>query len=194
MNKQWLLGFVEGEGCFSIIIKKSRGHIHGYQAHADFSIKLTASEKDTLEKIRNYLGNVGHIYYRDPEKTRLKFINANEEVMFKVTKLEEIKKIVEFFKDLDFISLSKKQDFENWCECIKLIENKQHLTKEGLLKISYIRDKIHKRKQWNKQNFCMIKNKIDPCHIYLKENKIPLNCKSNKCKPSLKNRTQPQEN
>jgi hypothetical protein len=180
MNKNWLLGFVEGEGCFSIIIKKGKNYAQGYQVHADFSIKSTASERETLELIRNFLGEVGHIYHQDSKK---KFLNTHPEAIFKVTKLEEIKKIVDFFKDLQFISQSKKQDFENWCKCIELIEDKQHLTKEGLLKISYIRDKIHKRKQWNKQNYCMIKSDVDPCEIYLKKKEIPINCNSKLCNP-----------
>lgn len=164
MNKYWLLGFIEAGGCFSILIKEAKSTSNQHQISADFSIKASVLEKPVLDEIRVFLGNVGNIY------------NKNDEVMLKVTKLDEIKKIISILGPMEFVSQLKRKDFENWCRCINLIAEKKHLTHEGLLQIALIRDKMHRKKQWNKQNFCIIKNKIEPCAVYLKNHKIPENC------------------
>jgi uncharacterized protein HemY len=105
--------------------------------------------------------------------------NANDAVSFRVTKIEELKRIIKLLKKEKFVSKQKRQDFENWVECISILEKKGHFTKEGFLKIAELRGQMHKRKQSNKQSYCELKNQIDPCDIYKSTGKIPINC--NKC-------------
>jgi len=162
LSKEWLLGFIESNGCFSIIIKKSKNSV-GYQTLADFSIKLPAYEENMLKDIQTYLG-IGHIYRR------------KNEVALKATKLEDIKKVAEFLGPLGFVSAKKRQEFENWRKCIGIIETGRHLKKEGLLEIALLRDVIHSKYQWNKKNFCHVRLDIDPCHVYHKEGYLPHNC------------------
>ncbi|GEM_PF-2376367 len=167
VSRQWLLGFIESSATFSIILKKSNNNF-GQQVVADFTIKLPGSEVGTLEKIQEIL-QAGNIYYRNKE--------TKDEAILKATKLEEIKNIITLFKPSDFISETKQKKFQIWSECIELIDKKQHLTKEGFLKIALLRDVLnHKKKQWNKKKYCHIRLEIDPCHIYQKEKKLPDTC------------------
>lgn len=167
VSKQWLLGFIESAAVFSIIIKKSKNTL-GQQIVADFTIKLPGSEVGILEKIKEVL-QAGNIYYRNKE--------TKDEAILKATKLEEVKNIVTLFKPTDFLSETKRRKFETWSECIAIIEKKQHLTKEGFLKIALLRDVLnYKKKQWNKKKYCHVRLEIDPCHIYQKENRLPETC------------------
>ncbi|MBU2560916.1 MAG: LAGLIDADG family homing endonuclease [Nanoarchaeota archaeon] len=185
MDIRWLLGFIEGEGCFCIVIKKSGKTGNSKQVVADFTIKLTESEREVLEKIREYLGGIGHIYFQSSKSSRKKGLtNARDCVAFKVTKLQEAKKIVDLLNDMDFVSNSKKAEFLAWKKCINLMERKEHLTKEGLFKIALLRETIDKRKQWNKKSYCEFRNEIEECSEYRKHKIIPENC--NICKEGLK--------
>ena|SRR3989338_5253858 len=167
VSKQWLLGFIESAAVFSIIIKKSKNTL-GQQVVADFTIKLPGSEVGILEKIQQVL-QAGNIYYRNKE--------TKDEAMLKATKLEEVKKIINLFKPTDFLSETKRKKFELWSQCICLIENKQHLTKEGILEIALLRDLLNRSKnQWNKKKYCHVRLEIDPCHVYQKEKKLPETC------------------
>ncbi|MDP1694327.1 MAG: LAGLIDADG family homing endonuclease [Candidatus Woesearchaeota archaeon] len=167
VSKQWLLGFIESAAVFSIIIKKSKNTL-GQQVVADFTIKLPGSEVGILEKIQQVL-QAGNIYYRNKE--------TKDEAMLKATKLEEVKKIINLFKPTDFLSETKRKKFELWSQCIHLIENKQHLTKEGILEIALLRDLLNRSKnQWNKKKYCHVRLEIDPCHVYQKEKKLPETC------------------
>ena len=177
MNKQWLLGFIEGEGCFNISFSKLENSKFGYHPRAMFIIKLTESEKDVVEKVRDFLGGIGNIYLESSESSRKSGLeNARDCISIRVTKLEELEKIIKLFKDQNFISKQKRQDFENWAKCIQLLKNKKHLEKEGFIEIARLREQMHTKKQSNKKGFCEIRNHMDPCEIYIKENKIPKDC------------------
>ena len=167
VSKQWLLGFIESAAVFSIVLKKSNNTL-GQQVVADVTIKLPGSEVGILEKIQEML-QAGNIYYRNKE--------TKDEAILKATKLEEVKNIVTLFKPTDFLSETKRKKFETWLECIAIIEKKQHLTKEGFLKIALLRDVLnYKKKQWNKKKYCHVRLEIDPCHVYQKEKKLPETC------------------
>ena len=177
MNINWIIGFIEGEGNFSILFSKSKTSNMGYQISPSFAIKLVESEREILEKIRDFFDGIGNIYNESNRGSREKGMkNAKDSVSFRVTKLDEIKKIIEKLKEGNFVSPAKYSDFENWCKCVEIIERKEHLTREGFLKIAMIRDKIHKRTQWNKQNFCSFRNGFGICKVHKKENKIPESC------------------
>jgi len=177
LDKNWVLGFIEGEGCFSIIFKKSGKDPNRRQAIADFTIKLTETERDVLEKLQQFFGGIGHIYFQSSDSNRRRgIINSNDCWAFKVTKLKEVKKVADFFDTMDFVSDSKKADFELWKKCMAMIERKEHLKREGILKIAILREKLHRRKQWNKKNFCQFRNTIEKCSEFIKKKKIPENC------------------
>lgn len=52
---QWLLGFIDGEGCFSVSISKNRLCFR-------FSIGLHIDDIQVLRTIQEFINNVGHIY------------------------------------------------------------------------------------------------------------------------------------
>ena len=166
ISKPWLLGFIESAASFSIILKKSK-NLLGRQAVADFTIKVPGAEVGLLEKIQEAL-HAGNIYYSNKQ--------TKSEAILKATKLEEVKAIAALFKPADFISDAKRKKFEMWSQCIQLIDQKQHLTKEGILQIALLRDLLHARKQWNKKKYCHVRLEIDPCHVYQKEHRLPETC------------------
>ncbi len=167
IDKKWLLGFIESAAVFSIILKKSNNNL-GQQVVADFTIKVPGSEVGTLERIQQGL-QAGNIYYRNKE--------TKDEAILKATKLEEVKNIITMFKPEDFVSPTKQKKFKIWSECITIIDQKQHLTKEGFLQIALLRDVLnYSKKQWNKKRYCHVRLEIDPCHVYQKEKKLPDNC------------------
>jgi hypothetical protein len=63
----WVIGFVDGEGCFSIglVRQPSRpgrsGYATGYQVSHDFVVTQGASSVDCLHELREFFG-VGKVY------------------------------------------------------------------------------------------------------------------------------------
>ena len=64
----WILGFVDGEGCFSVnFVKQSdkkeknrirKGYKTGFQIFYEFAVTQGESSLRSLEKIRNFLFNL----------------------------------------------------------------------------------------------------------------------------------------
>ena len=179
MNKQWLLGFIEGEGCFNISFSKNSSSKRKYGVRGTFVIKLTVSEREVIERIRNFLGGIGHIYIESSEPTRKAGLkNARDCVSIRVTKLEELEYIVDFLKDEKFISKQKRFDFDNWAKCINLIKEKKHLKNKGLIEIAILREQMNSGTPSNRTSFCEIRNNIDPCKELIEKGSIPISCNS----------------
>lgn len=119
LHPNWVTGFVDAEGCFSIVIEKPNSLT---KVKASFEINLHEKDKDILNKIKSFFG-VGAVYHRPDRKISV----------YRVTKINYIKDvIIPHFTNYPLIS-KKRVDFLLWSEVIKLILNKDHL--EGFLKI-----------------------------------------------------------
>jgi hypothetical protein len=175
LSKDYILGFVEGEGCFSIAIgknidrrKRKTNRVnkiknpHLFRVSPTFRINNIISNIQLLEEIKDTL-KVGSIRTTQVSQTR----KTSQDIATYYTKsFSEALAIQEFFKDLKF-ETTKGKDFESWCKCIEIIKNKEHTTKEGILKICDIRDKMNKRDskgKWNKEEVEKILNN-NPTHI-----------------------------
>ena len=123
----WILGFTDGEGCFHISINKMPEMSLGWQVLPEFRIVQHEKDEKVLQKIKNCFG------FGDVKINRQDKYGTRKE--FRVRGLENLNKIVQFFRD-NPLTTSKKKDFEIFSEVINLINKKEHLTKEGLDKIA----------------------------------------------------------
>lgn len=127
-DPSWLAGFVDGEGCFFVRLRKAAGYGVGYQISLKFKITQDTLDKKLLQKIVEYLG-CG--YYREVAK--------NNDGRFEVESAKEIlAKIIPFFEQYPLLG-TKAQDYADFKKVALLIEKKAHLTPEGLDEIREIK-------------------------------------------------------
>ena len=131
LDPWFITGFVDGEGCFIIGITKSSSHKAGYQVRVYFSIEVHKKDELLLERIKNSLGGVGKITKHRPKSVQLR-----------VTNQKEIAEIIEHFNNYRLIN-QKFADFELLKLANNLIQNKQHVTVDGLKKIVALRRSIN---------------------------------------------------
>ena len=136
----WVIGFVDGEGCFSINFVKQpnrkeknkirKGYKTGYQIFHEFAITQGESSLGSLEKIKNFFG-VGNIYINK------RYDNHKEHLYrYVVRKREDLTNvIIPFFKKYK-LRTSKKNNFETFVVCMGEIKQNKHLTKRGSIKIA----------------------------------------------------------
>jgi hypothetical protein len=122
INPEFVTGFSDAEGCFYVGIIKEPRAITSYSIKISFEIGLHRKELLLLEKIKLFFG-VG-IISRDGE------IN----VKYQVRSIEDLKIIVDHFDKYPLIT-KKHADFLLFKFVFELMCLKQHLTKEGLLRI-----------------------------------------------------------
>lgn len=122
LDPNWVTGFVDAEGCFSVIVEISEPL--KWKVRISFEINLHEKDSDILYKIQSFFG-VGAIYHRPDRKKSV----------YRVTNVNYIKNIIiPHFTEYPLIS-KKVIDFLLWSKVVEIILNKDHLTKEGFLKV-----------------------------------------------------------
>ena len=140
LDKQWLVGFTDGEGCFSISIFRNDSLKFGYQIFPEFVLTQGAKSLEVLEKVKNFFG-CGRIYenkrYDNHRENLYRYCVRNK------TDLLEI--ICPFF-DKNPLITAKKQDFELFKEGLNIIRDGRHLTNEGFNEILQISSRMNRQK------------------------------------------------
>jgi hypothetical protein len=136
LNASWIVGFTDGEGCFHISINKINKMSLGWQVLPEFRIVQHEKDELLLHKIKNYFG------FGEVKVNRKDFHGTRKE--FRVRGLMNLNKIIEFFKENPLMT-SKRKDFEIFSEIIELMNQKEHLTKEGLNKIAKLISNMNRK-------------------------------------------------
>lgn len=126
INPDYITGFVDGEGCFSISIFKDSRRLTGWQVKPIFSISLHNRDLKLLEAIKRTF-NVGKIYKHG--------INSSQ---YRVSSLSNIQVIIKHFDQYP-LRTQKQGDYILFKEAVNLIINKNHLSLTGLLKLVSIK-------------------------------------------------------
>jgi hypothetical protein len=126
----YLAGFVDGEGSFNISFRPRPDFSISWKISACFNV----SQKDEviLALFKKHL-QCGTLRSR-PDGVWYFEVNN-------LTSL--IGNVIPFFKKYNFLSAKKKNDFAMFQQAIALIQQDQHLTYEGVVKILDIRNKMN---------------------------------------------------
>jgi hypothetical protein len=135
ITKDWLSGFVDGEGCFYVATIKNSSLTLGYQVQLEFII--TQHERDVLvlHAIRDYFGC--GLVRRNKGST-------DKVWAYRVRDLKSIgEKIIPFF-DKDTLLTTKKYNFKKFKQIYLKIAAGEHLTLEGFNEILKIKSLMNR--------------------------------------------------
>ena len=127
LNAQWIVGFVDGEGCFHIGINKNQTMKLGVQVLPEFTVVQHQVDVQVLYALKDYFG-CGVV--RKNHGTRLCYRVRGQDNL--------LDKILPFFEKHQ-LKTRKRVDFAKFRKVILLIQKKDHLTPEGLEKIRQIK-------------------------------------------------------
>ena len=127
LDASWIVGFTDGEGCFHVSINKIPKMSLGWQVLPEFRIVQHEKDEKVLEKIKDYF-NFGKVVINrtDHHGTRKEF---------RVRGMKNLREIVNFFKK-NHLKTSKRKNFEIFSKVIEIMNNKKHLSKEGIDEIA----------------------------------------------------------
>ncbi len=114
LDPWWIVGFVDGEGCFSVSKFKNITCSSGYQTLFEFVITQGEKSRISLERIEKFF-QCGHIYINRRHD------NHRENILrYCVRRQEDLKKIIiPFFKKYPLVT-AKRQQFEEFCLKLKV--------------------------------------------------------------------------
>lgn len=130
LNPYYITGFVDAEGCFTTSIFKDSRMLLKWQVKPIFKITVHNKDINILEALQRTWG-VGKIYKHSD--------NAS---VYRVSSLKNLRIIINHFEKYPLLT-QKYADYLLFKESVHLIENKSHLTMEGLLKLVSIKASLN---------------------------------------------------
>lgn len=153
LNPFWVTGLIDGEGSFTISISKSADRKTGWHIYPSFSIELHKKDLTVLTSLQSFF-SVGNI------RTR----SLNGQPIYSVNSVEELSRVIIPFFDKYPLLTKKRADFILFKQAVTIMNNKQHLTLEGLSLIIGIRASMNNGlSKILSDNFSYITPMVKPC-------------------------------
>lgn len=138
--EQWVVGFVDGEGCFSVPIQRNLTMRLGWQAQPTFVVVQGERSVRVLHDLKHFFrcGSVLLNRRRDNHREHL--------YRYCVWALDELdRRIVPFFEE-NPLRTAKADEFGKFALVVRMMKKKAHLTQEGLIQIAQIAQTMNHRK------------------------------------------------
>jgi hypothetical protein len=139
-TEQWIVGFVDGEGCFSCPVQRNPTMRLGWQCQPRFAVVQGERSVTALETLRSYFG-CGRI-----NRNRRHDNHREDLLVYTVWNRQDLlKRIVPFF-EANPLRTAKRDEFEKFTQILRMIDRRLHLSREGLREIAKIQQTMNHRK------------------------------------------------
>ena len=126
LEAQWVVGFVDGEGCFYVGIHSHPEMSAGYQVLPEFTVVQHERDVQVLYALKEFFG-CGVVRR-----------NRGDRMAYRVRKVAHLReRIIPFFEKHP-LKTKKRLDFLKFRRILLLMERNEHLTPEGIEKIRAI--------------------------------------------------------
>ena len=133
LDVEWIVGFIDGEGCFHVGFNYQPKMSTKWQVMPELRIVQHKNDEQILVKLQSFFG-FGKVAVNNGDRKELR-----------VRRLEDLGKIVNFFKQYP-LQTKKQHSFEKFAEIVSMMQQKKHLTREGLAEIAELALQMNKRK------------------------------------------------
>lgn len=121
-------GLIDGEGSFSIIISKSKVRTLGWRAELKFQLGLHIKDLNLLCLLQQHLGGIGSIH-----------LAQNRDIVnYSIDSIKDLNNLIINLEKYPLLT-QKAADLLLFKKAVELVNNKAHLTLEGLEKIVNIK-------------------------------------------------------
>ncbi len=132
LSPEWIVGFVDGEGCFHVSINKHEEMTQGYQVLPEFTVVQHQKDVQILYALKAHF-NCGVVRR-----------NHGDRMSYRVRDLRHLQeKIVPFFEK-HLLKTKKRMDFLKFREVIKKMERGDHLTAQGIEEIRTLKAQMNR--------------------------------------------------
>ncbi len=122
LSPDWVVGFVDGEGCFHVSINKQPEMKIRYQVLAEFVVVQHQRDAQILQALKRFF------------KGGVVRVNHGDRLCFRVRKLETLAQVCLFFQRHP-LKTKKQVDFVKFRKVIDVMSSGEHLTIDGLRKV-----------------------------------------------------------
>jgi hypothetical protein len=138
--EQWIVGFVDGEGCFSIALYPNRSYKLGWQVLPDFVVVQGKRSLEVLYELKEFFGCGGIYVNRRHDNHREDLYRWNVR-----SQADLVTRIIPFF-EANPLRTAKKDEFLRFREVVQMMVRREHLSFDGLRRIAEIAQTMNHRK------------------------------------------------
>jgi LAGLIDADG endonuclease len=138
--EQWIVGFVDGEGCFSCPIQRNSTMTLGWQLQPRFAVVQGERSAHVLYLLQSYFG-CGHVY-----RNRRRDNHKEDLLCFNVFRLDDLSNIIVPFFEANPLRTAKQEEFLKFRAILRMMKLRMHLTLDGMRKIAEIQQKMNHRR------------------------------------------------
>src|SRR3989344_6509065 len=139
--EQWIVGFTDGEGCFSVSFIRNATTKFGWQIFPEFVITQGEKSLSALKIFEKYF-NCGKIFINK------RYDNHNEHLYrFCVRSQTDLSKVIIPFFRKNKLRTAKQKDFLIFAKIISEMNKKQHYSQKGMKKIACLVENMNRKKK-----------------------------------------------
>ena len=135
LSADWVVGFVDGEGCFFVGVNRQPTMRVGWQVLPEFRVVQHQRDVALLEQLQKFFG-CGQITTNHGDRKELRIRGLKE--------LSE--RVVPFFK-ANPLRTVKRSSFDCFAEVIVMMQSNDHLTMAGLQRIRELAGRMNRGAQ-----------------------------------------------
>jgi hypothetical protein len=140
LTKDWLVGFVDGEGCFGCPIYRQRSMKLGWQCQPTFAVVQGESSRVVLDDMVSFF-DCGKVYVNRRNDNHREHLCSCQ--VFRFGDLRDV--IVPFF-EANPLRTAKRDNFAKFADVIARMHRREHLSLVGLIEIATIVETMNFRK------------------------------------------------
>ncbi|MBI4708756.1 MAG: LAGLIDADG family homing endonuclease [Candidatus Portnoybacteria bacterium] len=136
----WIVGYVDGEGCFSVTMIRNARTKFGWQVFPEFVVTQGEKSLNSLKMIQNFF-ECGKIFINRRH-------DNHKEPLFRycVRSISDLNaKIIPFFEKNN-LKTAKEKDFKVFAKIVKMMISQRHFKYRGMKKIAGLMEKINRCK------------------------------------------------
>ncbi len=126
LEAQWIVGFVDGEGCFYVGINPHPEMSAGYQVLPEFTVVQHKRDVQLLHALKSFFG-CGVVRR-----------NREARMAYRVRSVKHLGNTIIPFFEKHQLKSKKNADFKKFRRIVRLMEAGEHLTSEGIENIRRI--------------------------------------------------------
>jgi hypothetical protein len=119
LSPDWVVGFVDGEGCFFVGVQRNPTVNIGFQVIPEFRVVQHKRDLDVLHALKKFFG-FGRVCQ-----------NHGDRWEFRVRRLEQLRAVADFFEQHP-LRTKKRVDHHKFSDVLRMMEEGRHLTNDGL--------------------------------------------------------------
>ncbi len=138
LEAQWIVGFVDGEGCFHISINKNDTMTLGFQVLPEFTVVQHEQDVKVLHALKTFFKcGVVRVNRKDKTSTRM---------AYRVRNVKHLLDIISPFFLEHQLKTQNHVEFRKFRKVLLMMDKGKHLTQPGLEEIRGITEQMNRKK------------------------------------------------